>query len=75
MIVTCHCELWIALGERATLVTCRPRQNIEWDITSVPPQEADSYDLVIGVLLNTKQAFRVLEVGPPADQPETEQFR
>lgn len=42
---------------------------LQWQIDSSPPKSSVS-DVTIGLLLNTDHAEDVLDMGPPADDPE-----
>jgi U3 small nucleolar RNA-associated protein 22 len=65
-----------ALGDRATLVTCKPRLAPRWDVGLACPSAAAAWPLgsataattvTMGILLDGATATRRLEKGPPAD--------
>eukprot|EP00112_Aurelia_sp_Birch-Aquarium-sp1_P004342 Seg149.9 transcript_id=Seg149.9/GoldUCD/mRNA.D3Y31 product="Nucleolar protein 6" protein_id=Seg149.9/GoldUCD/D3Y31 len=62
------------LGKRIKTLEVKTNGNVTWKIDSSPPKSSLS-DVTIGLLLNTDHAEDVLDMGPPADDPEAAEFR
>eukprot|EP00054_Salpingoeca_dolichothecata_P004849 m.32177 g.32177 ORF g.32177 m.32177 type:complete len:923 (+) comp14918_c0_seq2:977-3745(+) len=63
------------LNTRAKLVVAQPRAIDTWPLSAEPPVANDAVQVCIGVLLDTTEAFRTLDLGPDADDPAAARFR
>jgi len=67
-------ELQKGLGKRIEGLEMRQQKASVWELASKPPDSTIS-DVTIGLLINTDHAEDILDMGPPADDPEAVEFR
>lgn len=62
------------LGNRVQTLTPWIENEAPWSVDTDPTLNAD-VSITLGLILNPEEAFNILDKGPPANQPEAQEFR
>lgn len=62
------------LGKRINRITMKPSNCCEWTVTTNPPGLSNR-NFEFGIYLNNEFSDNIIDMGPPADQPEAKEFR